>query len=473
MVLQQFFLDELFKWSLVDSRVLDILVNEVTSEDIPRELKSYDLILSIIKRRHKRGQDITIGIIQQDFFDKGIEESVLFERINSVKLGSIDTFLNRMTEYVQQIRAVQLYEDFGEDFRNKDKLDTVKNFINGAKEIENIDFALETVVTVNPFRDSLDIINQDEYDTIEGNNIRLPFFVPDLDRVTQGGIDKKDTVLVILRSGEGKSTILKNFGYNFIRNGFKGIHFQLEGGKVEASMKYNQIITRIPYHLQVKGDTPKKMKPRAIFNDGVRAYINDFRDMVALNQQRIKSLIKQGYFDLEVVSFEELGGTTTSAMESKIDEWVSLHGQDPDFIIIDSVDLISPSGKFGHDSNNVKARIQMASQWIKNQATKRNTRIYASIQTSEVPMEKWNDPDFVITRSYAMGDKNIVNPFSVVISGNSTMAEKKQNIARIYFDKLRHSSARKPVIFVKTNFSSGKYIDIKATIKNFKNFKDD
>lgn len=469
MFLQKNFLDELFKWSLQDDYILQLILKEITSEDIPKELKNYDAILSIIKKRSRKDQELSLGIIQQDFFELGLEDDLIFDRINNTKLGSKDLFLTRLSEFVKQVRTVQLYEDFGDDFNKQDKQAAIEGLIKKVLKLESIDFNEDELEFSNPFLESIDLLKKSYQENKSGNNFRLPFFIKPLDDLTNGGVDKKDTVLVILRSGEGKSTMLKNFGYNFIRNGYSGIHFQLEGGANECKFKYNQLIHRIPYSMQQKGLIPnKELKKRYWYESGKINSTTDYAKIVELNDRIIKAYNKDlSLFDLTIYSFEDLGNAKLTTMELKIEEWVESHGKNPDFIIFDSVDLMMPEGKFGFDTASVKSRIQHSAQWIKNISTKYDTRGYASIQTSEIPMEKWNDPDFVITRSHALGDKNIVNPFSVVFSGNRTLVEKSKNLARIYADKLRHSFSGHPVVNTFTSFNTGKYFDIPNTIKKF------
>lgn len=477
MGLQQNFLDEVFKWCLHSDTVNGIVCSEISSEDIPKELKTYDTILSILKQNHhKTGGRLTIGELQQKFHRRGFNDDKTFERIRQANLSSVDNVLEELTSHIQRVKSIQAYEDFGDNYTKGDKDKAVTELIQKVKSIESIDFTAVENVAVNPFHSLTKIIdNASIEDELSGGKSKMPFFIPPLDEITHG-MDPKDTALFILRSGDGKSTILKSIAGSAVRCGFRGLHFQLEGGDTEVHMKYGQQITGISYHDQMRGFIPNKsIKPRYIYKDGKVRRLDNLEEVVKFNERKMNMHYKiNQQFDLSVYSYENLGDTTWVSIEVKINEWVKKNKCNPDFIIIDSLDLLYPGDgyKYTPDPSGIKARIQSSAQKIKNAATKYNTRILTSIQTSDIPMDKWNDDKFVITRNHSMGDKNVANAFSYVFSGNRTITEKRKNIARIYIDKLRHSNISKPVIYVATAFNRGKYVDVRRTLEKFHDIND-
>jgi len=479
MYLQENLLDQVFKWCINDKEILSIVCENLHSKDIPKPLKSYDTILSIIKKEFPKTGMLTLGEIEQKFYNRGFTDSKVFERIRKASLGNRGGLLQQLTEHIRSIKAIQAYEDFGENYTNgkQDKIDVLNTFIEGVKSVEDVSFEMSDVVNYNPFMDLPSMIHDSGRDNELGKNIKMPLFIPPLDDRISGGIDKTDTVLFILSSGGGKSTILKTIGVSCSRNGFRGIHFQLEGSSREAVFKYGSIFSGMNYEDLVRGEVPNKnlKHPRSILKDGKVVKIESFEDAMKWNviQMEKRKLLNHEY-DLKIIPFEVLGSPTIGNMESEINKWVEENGCNPDFIIIDSIDLLYPSdgNKYTNDQMGTKARLQEVSKSLKNIATIYETRVFTATQTSDVPIEKWNDPDFVVTRNYLMGDKNMVNPFSYVFSGNRTIQETQKGYARIYIDKLRHSSTARPIVFVKTSFDYGKYVDKKGTVEKFKKMND-
>lgn len=479
MILQQNLLDEVFKWCLHDDAILDVVCKNIGSEDIPKSLKSYDAVLAIIKQHRSKSNDkMTLGELEQIFFKRGFKDELLFERIRKATLGSRDSLLVQLTLHVRSIKSIQAYEDFGEEFQKSDKDQAVTNLTDKMKAINELDLAIHEIDSHNPFLQLTAKLEEAEIENeINGYGGKMPFCIPPIDESTGGGMDVGDTALFILPSGGGKSTILKSITSSATRRGYRGIHFQLEGSSTEANYKYGMNSTGLSYLNLQKGYIPNKplKKPRWVLLDGKKVCITSREEAIHINEMKMSHLYNtRKQFSLDVIGYERLGEASMSVILLKIQEWIDTNGCNPDFVIIDSLDLLYPGDgqKYTNDPAGTKARIQACTKAIKNAATIFHTRILTATQTSDIPMEKWNDPKFVITRNHSMGDKNVANPFSYVFTGNRTIAEKKMGIARIYIDKLRHSSIENPVVYVKTDFNSGRYVDIKGTIEKFNKLND-
>lgn len=476
MQLQKNILDEVFKWCLNDKEVAGIICENLSSADIPKDLKSYDTILAILKKHHATSTEcMTLGELQQKFFTRGFTDEMVFERIRVITMQDKGALLDQLTEHLRQVKTVQAYEDFGENFMKSDKTEAVAELASVIKEIELLDFNVSSVDFVNPMLQLTETIVEAGIEDELSEKREMPFFIPPLDAKI-AGIGVKDTALFILPSGGGKSTILKTISTSAVKRGFKGMHFQLEGGDKEVIFKYGSITTGLSYHKQNRGDmTGSLNKPRWIYLEGRKVAITSVEDLIALNESKMAHLKKQqGKYDLEVYSYETLGGATMSTIVAKLEEYIAERGYPPDFMVIDSIDLLDPGNgkKYSTDPSGIKAKIQACAQGFKNIATIYGTRILTATQTSDIKMEQWNDPNFVITRNHSMGDKNIANPFSFVFSGNRTQQEKRQNLARIYIDKLRHDSADVPVVTVATSFQTGKYVNVKKTVEQLQEFND-
>ena len=92
-------------------------------------------------------------------------------------------------------------------------------------------------------------------------------------------------------------------------------------------------------------------------------------------------------------------------------------------------------------------------------------------QTGDVPFEVWNDEEKVIDRSFAEGDRTVVQPFSWVFSINQTLEEIKNKTCRIFKDKVRDYENNDPVFKVATNYNAGRFYDRKRTLEEFYDLK--
>lgn len=89
----------------------------------------------------------------------------------------------------------------------------------------------------------------------ETRRAKIPTGISTIDEITDGGIPRQDTVLLIMRSGVGKSTALKYFSwYNTSIAHNHCLHFQLEGGRDEAVVKFDQMLANTTYAKIMRGD---------------------------------------------------------------------------------------------------------------------------------------------------------------------------------------------------------------------------
>lgn len=92
---------------------------------------------------------------------------------------------------------------------------------------------------------------------------------------------------------------------------------------------------------------------------------------------------------------------------------------------------------------------------------------FTAAQAGNVPLEIWDNSDKVIDRSYTEGDRTLVKPFSFVFTGNRTREEKKQNIMRIYMDKVRDYDTVKDTFPIVTDYGRGRFCDKALTAEYY------
>ena len=463
MALQSTFLDELFKGCTLNEDVFKHTAQNLKDKDVSKDSILHKKVLNVIRKLYSRDPDTvpSMGTLEQMALAVG-GKSLSFEKIIEANRTPSKVLLTELQSYLLKVRVEQSLFGFEEDF-NKGNYDSS---ILSLKDnlVEAVDFNIigDDYESTNPFIDFLDIM--ENIDEEEDDRLKVPFAVPDLDELTKGGMELTSTALFIMRSGVGKSTLLKWVGYMASRMGFRVLHFQLEGSKLEAQLKYNQLWTGLRYYQLNKGRFGQLKKPKVIWDsEQGRIVIDDRLEYIKFVNAKMDYLRERmGKYIIEIVAFEEFGSPDMQMVDEHIKEFTDKHGV-PHLVIIDSLDLMYPGdgSKYGADIQGTKMRIQNSAKAMKNVATKHRTRVCTATQTGDIKMEDWNNEDFVIDRSRSMGDKNVANPFSFVFSGNRTIKEKKLKELRFFVDKLRDHEGEGMVFKTPTDYNHGKLINLR------------
>jgi len=454
-MIQENFLNELFNLSFSSEKVFKIVVSNLYDRDISKEDKAHKIILNELKKFNKKHGDIlpTIGYIEQKV-SKGGEYKLVFKRILQSKPDK-EFILLELGEYLKSVRTEQAIYDFTEDYKSGGIEESLDKLVKNTKEINEL--TLENKAeSSNPFNSLFDGTPD------EISNKKVKFGIPKLDSIAYGGLSENDTALFIMRSGVGKSTLLKWVGFYASYLGNSVLHFQLEGSKKEVQNKYQQIITGNTY-TEVRNMDYGVMKDKVVYDQCDLIVYDERSDYLQyLIGKMTYAKEKFNKFNIEVVSFEEFGMPNMSIVENKIKEYIEEFGKSPDLIIVDSLDLMHPGDglNYGVDTFAIKMKMQNSSKIMKNLATKYKTRFVTATQADNVKFEEWNNEDFVIDRSRTAGDKSLANAFSFVVSGNRTIKEKKLGHLRFFIDKLRDYSGEGEVFSYHTDYDHGRALDL-------------
>jgi hypothetical protein len=87
-------------------------------------------------------------------------------------------------------------------------------------------------------------------------------------------------------------------------------------------------------------------------------------------------------------------------------------------------------------------------------------------QAVDIIPQKYEDPDFVLTRSDVSEFKGVIKPFSYFFTLNQTSDEKEQGVNRIYCDKFRYHPDGQ-IIKVCQAMNIGRFYDSQRTLKVF------
>lgn len=453
-VLNVNFLEELLRLCFLKQNILERVIPHLRYQYLPSpELKQIYKTLS--DQFTLTGVIPTFGVV----FEKHKDDEKLLttlKRIKECEIVDPDPVLRKLESYIKEVRFQELWEDVVEIHKKGDKEKAIRVMADKSAEIVEFSIFRDNGNFLKVFGDfqkmQLEKQIRKEQDTVSKE--KIPFGILPCDVVSGGGMDRKDTVLWVMRSGVGKSTVLKHQGMIACRLGHSVLHIQLEGSREEVFDKYTQAWSAVTYNQARTGD---------IEEDQYHKLLSVANEMVSMK------------YDICVKSFEQFDEASMVDVRDAVIEYIKEFGAPPDELILDSIDLVNPGDgiKYGADTQSIKMKINNSSRKFKNICTEFDMRGITADQTSDVKIDVWNDPDKVITRSDAMGDKNIANSYSYVFTGNQTIDEEKRKTMRIYFDKIRYYDAKSRVYPIATNFALGRFYDASRTKKLFKDIYPD
>lgn len=448
--LTDFYLDELFRSIIANGNVFRVAKRYLEYQFIPKELVSYKRIYQAILNHAVNETAPSIGFLSQTFTDDDDIQKVL-GKIKSVDLPNPNVIIKGLESYIKEIQFESLYNDIFSEYNEKDNRDAaIKRMAEEAVRINSISLLNESGKFVRVFADFEDGVRRDA-DTYEKNSSlpkKVPFSIDAIDELTNGGMDVSSSALILLRSGDGKSTWIRHMSFWAALKGFNVLHVQLEGGSEEVRHKYNQTLTAQNYSKVKNGE---------------------ISEPVMKKMRKQITLMKQSINDICIYAPETFGQMSCVELRELVLEYEKVFGKFPDLIVVDSLNLLTTglSKKLDTDPSFLKARLKKNAELITDIATEFKTRTVAAMQTGDISIEKWNDPEFCINRSHTEGDKTLVQPFSYVLSSNRTINEIKTNCARIYVDKFRNYKIKEPIIPICTNFDKGRFYDQKRTKEKY------
>ena len=448
--LSESFLYELFKLCFLKKSIIEIVREHLKYQYLPKELKELKLILqSILSQYEITGNLPTYGITSQQLISN-LDVQTALDKIKNSDIADTELILKQLFQFIKDAKFQIVFQQAVENYNNDKKDDALDIFIKGAEEIANYSLKSTDGQFIKVFQDFDKRIKESQRmkETGEDFKEKIPFGIDALDIVSQGGIDKGDIVLWIMRSGVGKSTALRWSGMYCCRLGYDVLHIQLEGGKKEVFDKYTQIWTGSSYSDIKWGNIPKEKQ---------------------LSIEKTISNLKERNRDLYIYSFEKFGEASMTDVRDLLIEYNKIKGKFPDLLILDSLDLIS-SGvhkKIDTDPAYKKEKLQSSAQRFKDLCVEFNMAGLTATQTSNVPKVNWNNPDFTISREHTEGDRTLVKPFSFVFTGNQTEEEEKKGYARIYLDKVRFYKNSERVFPICQHYDTGKFYDKNRTLREF------
>ena len=435
------------------TELLAIALNKRTIFDIVRQYMkfSYFQIESekklwqwVTNRYDKTGRIPTIGQIQQQFSE---DESVLEKvaeisdvEIDEENVGSEAVILDTFERFIKKMKFLEANDKIT-DYYNQGKKDQAWDmFVKYADEFSKFsiqDAKFETVFG--------DFAKRQAQRQSEDYNFRfkIPTGIDEVDYRLggeTGGPETGECVLWLGDSGAGKSQVLVHCGVSAARQGHRVAHFQLEGTKEQCLNRYDAAWTGTLYSEVKLGNIPaKKMEV----------------------SKRIINKLKRS--DIIVSSEETFNAKTLVDVRRELKEMEKSYGK-IDVIIIDYLELLEVGDGHNYSPSEERFRQAKLAKGMKMLAMEFNAVVHTATQSSNIPEECKNDPEFVITRAQLSEDKGKIRPFDIFITINQTRDEMKEEIMRLHTDKLRDYKNGDP-IHIANNFSCARFYDRKRTLE--------
>lgn len=435
------FLNELFRIAFRERQIFDILIQYLEYHYLPTQ--EYKEIWKCSKIHYETFQEIpTIGLLAEQ---NKMNIKVL-EQLNQIKNADIvpkNSLLAKIEEYIRDVKFLNLYDKIGELRESGNKEGAIKELQKGTEEISKFSLQSQQFESVfKNFENRYFTRSFDNASKTEGDS-RCIFGINCLDDSTKGGLRKKRAALITASSGVGKSKFLRWIAYSNARLGKRMLHFQLEGSKEECLLAYEAMISGSPYYnLETTSLEESKLKE------------------AITNSNKVTG-------DIHVIAYEEFGVATMKDIRNSVIEYIKTYGI-PDGIVVDYLDECDPGDgkKYPATTEGEKFKKQAVAKYFVNLCIEQKLSGFIATQASDIPKEKINDPNFVITRSNTSGDRLLVKKFVNHITLNQTDDEYKNGIMRLHEDKSRFSKSKK-THYICTAYEYEKFYDIKRTRNMF------
>lgn len=452
--LNENFLAELFKLMFINPAVMKVCAGYLNYTLIPKEEIGYKVVLrDCLEQFQSTGKLPSLGVIAQKYtINEQVQKTI--NEIKDANAVDYELIINQLEEYIRDSEFTILSKRVYDLFQEGKKAEAIQVNFEESQRILNISLRQKGGKFKKVFADFHENIKENiEESSSEKNNSRVLFGIDALDDFTEGGGEITDTVLWIMRSGVGKSTVLRYHGLAAALNGEPVLHIQAEGSQKQVLNKYDQMWTSMKFGEVRRGNIP---------SEKLEAIDKTIAEMALWGK------------DVDVYAFEKFGDASMLEVRNLILEYHKINGYFPKVVILDSLDLIvtGENKKVDTDPAYIKYKLQKCAQRFKDLATEFGFLGITATQTGDVSFDIWNDPDKVITRNNTEGDRTLVKPFSFVFTGNVTLKEGEENLLRIYCDKLRDYKNNGKIFKIATDYDHGRFYDRRTTMELYMHGED-
>lgn len=440
--LNENFVNELFRLSLRNKRIFEIVTAHLKYQFLPNE--HYKEVWKSMKQFYDVSKQLpTLGWLSQSFDHNLDVVQTLSEIRNSDMIDKNDALI-QFELFLKNAMFIEAYDKLGE------------MFVNGQRD--------EAFVVVKDLNEELGtfVIREKYYDKVYGqltdrlrdratktlleeNNqsrSKIPTGIDEIDDISRGGIDKGDTFLALAQSGVGKSKFLKHIGIHAARRGCKVLHIQAEGTREECLQAYEAGISGVDLS--------------DIETGGV-----DAETMEEI--EKATSNILMGGGEIYAESYEQFDTADLQEIRELILEIKKVSGE-VDLVLLDYFELFDPGDGRRYKVSEERQRREALANKLKNIAVELDVAIITCTQASTVAPNLLNDPEFVQTRYHISEFKGVIKPFSYFVTMNQTADEKEDGFMRLFMDKIRKYRAGQTVNIYQ-NYDKERFYNRGKTIK--------
>lgn len=437
------FTAELAKACLYSTKILEICRTHLKYHFLQSEAEK-KIFKYIYEYTDINSQVPTIGIMGQTF---GRDQDVLsfLKRVKDATIAKdqYDNMLVSLEEYIRRSRFIHVYETVGTLYSKGKHDEAIAALSKESQEIQN--FALKETYYTTIFKGFEERqIKRERSEKDKALLERCTFGIHEADMITHGGPNKGTSVLLLARSGVGKSTAMRWIGLSNARLGKRVVHFQAEGTEEEVEDAYDAGWTGINTRDIEEGIIP-----------------DDKQQLIQLTRERLMATGGEIY----VYASESFDSMSLNKCRDILIDVERLYGK-VDMVIFDYLELFTVKGQYGSSEASERKRREDIANKITNVATEFKCVTVTATQANDIKMEKYNNPEFVLTRSEIAEFKGCLKPFSVFATLNQTDDEYDQGIMRWHFDKLRKYKKGQTIRFYQA-LDCGRFYDSKKTIETF------
>lgn len=435
-VLTESFLVELFKSCISNLNVLEIINQHLEYNYLPED--NYKKVWKAIKESYELTNfSPSIGILVEKLKDD--EKALkLINEIKKCKIPEVDNIFPTFETFIKQVRFIELYTDTGKYWNAGDEEKAIKNLAIQSEKINN--FALKEGLYGKVFF-NFDKRQAERKNKDHTAELKVPLGIHPMDYDTKGGIRVGTSALLLGRSGTGKTTFLRWVAINNARIGGRTVHFQIEGTEEECMEAYDAAWTGT--------------KLEDIEYGGIKK-----ENIIKIRNVQL-DIINKGA-EIFVIAPEEFGTLSIEECDDAIEELEKKYGK-INLALFDNLELFETSGKFPNSEMGERKRREALANKITNIAVKRKLASLATTQANDIRPDRYNNADFVMTRSDISEFKGMIKPFSYFWTWNMSADEKENGRGRIYNDKFRrHKDGQ--IRHLCTGLDTARFYDVKQTM---------
>lgn len=436
------FIDELLAASLQSRNVFEIVRQYIKFSYFQTEAEK-TLWRWLTERFDKTGLIPSIRQAQQHFADN---EAVLnkIKTISDIEFpeqdANFDVIIDVFERFIKKMKFLEANDKIVDTYNRGDKDKAWDLFVKYAEDFSK--FSIQDAKFETVFGD----FTERQLRRRSGDwkrRYKIPTMIDELDYRLggdNGGPETGECVLWLGDSGVGKSQVLVHLGIAAARQGFRVAHFQLEGTKEQCLNRYDAAWTGTLYQdVKIGNISAARME---------------------ISKRIIKKLRKN---DIIISSEETFNAKTLNDVRRELKEMEKTFGK-IDVIIIDYLELLEVGDGHNYSPGEERFRQQKLAKGMKMLAMEFNAVVHTATQSSNIPEEQKNDPEFIITRSQLNEDKGKVRPFDVLITINQTRDERKEEVMRLHTEKIRDYKNGDPMR-IANNFDYARFYDRKRTIE--------